>query len=53
MSEENLDNQEFEDQENEGDEIKDEITYLPGMYRELVSRLCFVCNSGTCCSIYQ
>ncbi len=33
MSEENLDNQEFEEQENEGDEIKAEITYLPGMYR--------------------
>ncbi len=33
MSEENLDNQEFEDQENEGG-IKEEINYLPGMYRD-------------------
>ncbi|MFW6309688.1 MAG: DNA gyrase/topoisomerase IV subunit A [Prolixibacteraceae bacterium] len=33
MSEENLDNQEFEDQENEGG-IREEINYLPGMYRD-------------------
>ena len=33
MSEENLDNQEFENQENEGG-IREEINYLPGMYRD-------------------
>ena len=33
MSEENLDNKEFENQENEGG-IREEINYLPGMYRD-------------------
>ena len=33
MSEENLDNQEFDNQENEGG-IREEINYLPGMYRD-------------------